>query len=208
MLIDSEYNHSSTLVNNYSSLTAYDRGYSFLAMKYGERLRFARHVHAKLTQEQLAEKIGHVCTQENISKLERGDATGSEFTAQFAEACGVRAIWLAEEKGEMVAFEVAEPTASYAIALSPDDKQILDTAQYLPPDKLNALMDTVRKHADEKRALYAALIAQRHADENREPVPEPAPPAAPPRRTSGKPYKLPEPGIAKPHTGHHKKRSA
>lgn len=206
--MDSEYNHSSTSVNNYSSLTVYDRGYSFATMKYGERLRFARQTHAKLTQEQLAEEIGNVCTQENISKLERGDATGSEFTAQFAEACGVRAIWLAEEKGPMVAFEVAESTAPYAIALSPDDQQILDTAQYLPPDKLNALIDTVRKHAAEKHALYIALIAQRQADETREPPPEPAPPAVPPKHTSGNPYKLPEPGIAKPHTGHHKKRAA
>lgn len=204
-----EYNQSSTSVNNYSSLTAYDPGYSFLTMKYGERLRLARHVHAKLTQEQLAEKIGHVCTQENISKLERGDATGSEFTAQFAEACGVRAIWLAEEKGEMVFFEVAEQIAPYTVALSPDDQQILDTAQYLPPDKLNALMNTVRKHAAEKRALLAALMAQQHADETREPEPEPPNPAETPRSArKGKPYKLPEPGIAKPNAGHHKKRVA
>lgn len=205
----SGYNQSSTLVNNYSSLTAYDHGYSFLTMKYGERLRLARQVHAKLTQEQLAEKIGHVCTQENISKLERGDATGSEFTAQFAEACGVRAIWLAEENGVMISFEAAEQTASYTVALSPDDQQILDTAQYLPPDKLNALMDTVRKHAAEKRALLAALIAQQRSDETREPLPEPPTPEEPPvRARKGKPYKLPEPGIAKPAAGHHKKRGA
>lgn len=96
------YNWSSTLVNNYSSLTSYERGYSFCDMKYGERLRLAR-AHAKLTQQQLADKIQNVCTQENISKLERSDATGSEFTAQFADACGVRAMWLAAEHGEMVA---------------------------------------------------------------------------------------------------------
>ncbi|WP_296643149.1 helix-turn-helix transcriptional regulator [Thiobacillus sp. 65-1402] len=101
MLMPSEYNQGSTDVNNYSSLTVYDRGYRFQAMKYGERLRTAR-VHAKLTQQQLADRINNVCTQENISKLERSDATGSEFTAQFAEACGVRAMWLAEGQGDMV----------------------------------------------------------------------------------------------------------
>lgn len=96
-----EYNRSSGLVNNYSSLTGYKRGYSVCHMRYGERLRAAR-IHANLTQQALADRINNVCTQENISKLERSDATGSEFTAQFAEACGVRAMWLAEEQGEMI----------------------------------------------------------------------------------------------------------
>lgn len=99
--MNTEYNQGSMVVNNYSSLTVYDRGYSFPGMKYGKRLRTARN-HADLTQQQLADKIQNVCTQENISKLERSDATGSEFTAQFAEACGVRAMWLAEEQGDMV----------------------------------------------------------------------------------------------------------
>lgn len=71
-------------------------------MKYGERLRMAREKVAQITQQELADRIGNLCSQENISKLERGDATGSEFTAQFAEACGVRAIWLASEQGPMV----------------------------------------------------------------------------------------------------------
>lgn len=70
-------------------------------MKYGERLRLARE-HAGLTQQELAEKTGNVTSQMNVSKLERGDATGSQFTAQFADACGVRAMWLAEEQGDMV----------------------------------------------------------------------------------------------------------
>lgn len=190
-------------------MTAYDRGYTFLGMKYGERLRFARQVHAKLTQEQLAEKIGHVCTQENISKLERGDATGSEFTAQFAEACGVRAIWLAEEKGEMVAFAVMEPAAAYTVPLSPSDRQTLSNAQYLPPPALDALIEDVRLLAEEKYALYYALVAQRDADETREPEPEASRPAEKPRTTGkGRSYDLPEAGIAQPHAGHHKKRAA
>ncbi len=100
MLMDKEYNYSSTLVNNSSSLTFDYRGYMVAPMKYGERLHMAR-TYAQLTQKQLADKIKNVCTQENISKLERSDATGSEFTAQFADACGVRAMWLAAEEGDM-----------------------------------------------------------------------------------------------------------
>lgn len=69
-------------------------------MKYGQRLRVARK-HAKLTQDGLAEAIDNVCTQENISKLERGNATGSEFTVQFAVACNINPVWLATGAGEM-----------------------------------------------------------------------------------------------------------
>lgn len=70
-------------------------------MKYGQRLRIARQ-HAGLTQKELVEKTGNICSQENISKLERADATGSEYTAQFAHACGVRAMWLASGSGPML----------------------------------------------------------------------------------------------------------
>lgn len=140
MLIDTEYNHGSTNVNNYSSLTSYYRGYKVARMKYGERLLKAR-TYAKLTQKQLADKINNVCTQENISKLERSDATGSEFTAQFADACGVRAIWLAEGKGEMTdgyyvederliaALRLMQPLPPYAI--DHVIKEIAETAELI-----------------------------------------------------------------------------
>lgn len=75
-----------------------NRGYIVKTMRYGERLRQARK-QAKLTQAELAEKIGGICSQENISKLERGDATGSAFTIQFAAACGVDPMWLAVGRG-------------------------------------------------------------------------------------------------------------
>ena len=68
-------------------------------MKYGERLVRARK-HKALTQVELAERSG--ASQQTISYLENGEATGSEFTVQFAEACGVRPEWLAMEKGDMV----------------------------------------------------------------------------------------------------------
>lgn len=63
-------------------------------MKYGERLAKARDF-ARLKQAELAEKSG--ASQQTISYLENGDSTGSEFTVQFAEACGVRPEWLAME---------------------------------------------------------------------------------------------------------------
>ena len=69
-------------------------------MKYGERLKMARKK-AGFSQEELADKAG-VGTQENISKLERTDATGSEYTVQYARACGVSPDWLASEQGDMI----------------------------------------------------------------------------------------------------------
>lgn len=72
---------------------------AFNPMKYGERLRAAR-AHAGLTQPALANKVG--MSQPNISNLENGEATGSEYTVQLAVACGVRPEWLAMEQGEMV----------------------------------------------------------------------------------------------------------
>lgn len=111
--------------------------------------------------------------------------------------------WLLTGKGNETRAEVTT-----AVDLSPSDRQTLNNAQYLPPDALDALIEDARLQAEEKRALYAALVSQREADETREPEPKPAPPMETPRQPRGKPYKLPEPGIAKPHAGHHKKRSA
>lgn len=92
--------------------------------------------------------------------------------------------------------------------LSPGDQQIAMAAQHMPPGDLEKFIDTVRKQSAEKRALLAALMAQQHADETREPAPEEAPPAERPSRARKGTYKLSETGIANPHTGHHKKRSA
>lgn len=74
--------------------------YSLGGMLYGERLKAARKF-ACLTQKELAERSG--VTQPTISQLETSEADGSMFTAQFADACKVSALWLATERGEMTA---------------------------------------------------------------------------------------------------------
>lgn len=79
--------------------------YSLGGMLYGERLKAARKF-ACLTQKELAERSG--VTQPTISQLETSEADGSMFTAQFADACKVSALWLATERGEMTA--VGYPT--------------------------------------------------------------------------------------------------
>lgn len=114
-------------VNNYSSLTGLDCADRLHRMKYGERLRAAR-IHAGLKQEGLAEKIGWLCTQENISKLERGEATGSEYTAQFAHACSVSPIWLAAETGDMLIIQYYDlgPQAAHVVKAMQESPEIVD----------------------------------------------------------------------------------
>ena len=102
MLMTQQYNRSYLCVKNFSSLTVYNESCIYGRMRYGERLRLARD-HAGFSQQELAERIKGACSQENISKLERSQtANGSEYTVQFAAACGVRPMWLAEEQGDMV----------------------------------------------------------------------------------------------------------
>lgn len=93
------YKRPYMFVNKRASLISDKATYSLVFMRYGQRLKTARE-YAKLTQAQLAELAG--ITQPNVSQLENGEGDGSFYTAQFAEACGVNALWLATEKGEMV----------------------------------------------------------------------------------------------------------
>lgn len=96
------YNPVCGHVNNSSCLTeARGAGSFFFMMKYGERLKKARE-YAGLSQAALVLKMKGAVTQQNVSKLEIGESTGSEFTVQFAEACGVNPYWLATGEGEMI----------------------------------------------------------------------------------------------------------
>lgn len=138
MLIDTQYNYSSVDCNNPSFLTEYSPGYMVGIMKYGERLQKAR-IYADLTQQQLAERIHNACTQVNISKLERGNASGSEFTVQFANALGVRPMWLAEEDGEMLpdVYTTSDPTLGEIL------KVLEPRADYFKETALKTVLSTI-----------------------------------------------------------------
>lgn len=103
--MDPRYNHSSCSVKSYGSLPGLNCGYILDGMEtstYGQRLRLVREK-AGLTQKELAEAINNLCTQENISKLERSKtAQGSAFTASFAKACNINPLWLETGKGPML----------------------------------------------------------------------------------------------------------
>lgn len=70
-------------------------------MNLASRLKVARK-HAKLSQVQLAEKLKGLMTQQNISLLESGTTSGTEYIVQLAVACNVCPIWLATGEGEMI----------------------------------------------------------------------------------------------------------
>lgn len=96
----------------------------------------------------------------------------------------------------------------HPVDLSTDDKQTLELSQYLPPEKLAELIERVRQERDEKAALLAALLDEQRHGEAVEPPPAPPKEPEPQPPHSGKPYKLPEPGVARLHAGAHKKRIA
>lgn len=70
---------------------------------FGNRLLQARK-HAKLTQVELAKRVG--MSQGTYAELEK-NGNGSSYTPAIAEVCGVSTNWLAYNKGEMVAGNVA-----------------------------------------------------------------------------------------------------
>lgn len=84
-----------------------DKGtYKFQRMStLAERIKSAR-IHAKLTQKALAFKAG--VEQPVISQLETGKNLQSAHLPKIAHACGVSAIWLSENIGQMINTAAAE----------------------------------------------------------------------------------------------------
>lgn len=69
------------------------------AMELKDRLKQARK-HAKLSQVELAEKVG--ITQASVSEIERGLTRTSSHLLKIAMVCGVNPTWLLDGSGEMV----------------------------------------------------------------------------------------------------------
>lgn len=75
-------------------------------MKLGARVAAARD-HAKLTQAQLAKRVG--VTQQTIQKLESGGANKSAALADICLETGVSLRWLARGQGAMIESQTARP---------------------------------------------------------------------------------------------------
>lgn len=136
-------------------------------MKYGDRLKKAR-TYAGLTQAGLADAIGGACSQENISKLERGNATGSEFTPLFADACGINHFWLATGKEEMLSRDGASTishratmgasTATASYSVTKQDFEFIRRVNELPIECRKTLEVVL---AEQERLLKPAPRAPR-----------------------------------------------
>lgn len=119
-----------------------------MLMKYGERLKAARQ-YANLTQAQLA--ASGPTSQANVSALEGGEATGSDFTAQFAIACGVNPLWLAKEEGTMEAgLYVTDPDLKHALAIMEPFKEY---QKQLAIKEIAEVVEHVAEVIERKRTL-------------------------------------------------------
>jgi len=87
-------------------------------MTLGERVKAARK-HAKLTQVQLAAKVG--VSQQVLARLEGDGATGTKALAMIAAECSVSPRWLATGDGHML--DGSAPTE--AVSLSPRELALI-----------------------------------------------------------------------------------
>lgn len=114
MLMSEQYHFSSYTGNYFSRFNLLLLDSNIVRMEFNERVKAAR-LHAGLSQEALAEKVG--LTQKAISKMESKIAQGSTHTVQIAVVCGVRPEWLGMESGPMVEDSTSNARISHAMAI-------------------------------------------------------------------------------------------
>lgn len=127
--------------------------YSVESVRYGERLRTARKA-AKLSQGQLATRTGNACSQANISKLESGAATGSEFTAHLARALRVDAYWLATGEGD------PRMKAGLPAVLTPEEEDLLYLFRGLTDTQQRDLLRQMDQQKNVNEAILKELSAK------------------------------------------------
>ncbi len=102
------YGNAHKVSQGNTHLQGYGSAPDTFRMELKDRIKAARK-HAKLTQAQLAQRVG--LDQTSISNLEQGKSQGSAYIAQLAAACGVSALWLAAGRGNMNNNEEVPPGA-------------------------------------------------------------------------------------------------
>lgn len=136
-------------------------------LPFNQRVKRARKF-AGLTQEELAVRAG--ITQKHVERMEnRPDGKNSYYTAQVAAACGVSAIWLATNEGQMVnKVELPEEALAvgaawhYIKAKQTKDRQTTDllgvALNYLPTaHPLYRTATKVYRDAAKRRGITAQL---------------------------------------------------
>jgi transcriptional regulator with XRE-family HTH domain len=131
-------------------------GYTVDAVKYGERLRYARKA-AGISQERLAAATGHACSQANISKLEKGEASGSEFTVHLALALGVDPVWLATGEGE------PEPKGGAMSLLPPQEQALIGLFRGLTASQQEEAVRALSETKRENEAILKELVGRQRS---------------------------------------------
>ena len=118
--------------------------------EYGKRLNLARQ-YAGLSQERLAAATGYACSQANISKLETGGASGSEYTVHLALALGVSPLWLATGNGEMT------PEGDPLFSLSPQEQTLVFSFRGLTEKQQESVLLTLSETKAENEIILNEL---------------------------------------------------
>ncbi|KGA00856.1 hypothetical protein KP05_16715 [Cobetia amphilecti] len=100
-------------------------------MEFKDRLKAARK-YAKLTQVQLAERVG--IDQTSVSDLERGKSRKTGYAAEIAHVLGVSARWLTTGEGEML--ESGTVPRSDASELVLHETEVVDGDEPLRDDEV------------------------------------------------------------------------
>lgn len=127
------------IVNSSVYLTGNRRGYTFGNMEFHERLKQAIE-YSKMTQADIAEKVG--IAQPTLSHLQNPEkkAKGSEHTVRLARILGVSPDWLADEEGEMV--------PEYFMTADPKIKVALKAMEKMPEYAKDASMKEINQIAE------------------------------------------------------------
>ncbi|MFP5300091.1 helix-turn-helix transcriptional regulator [Cobetia sp. SIMBA_158] len=112
-------------------LQEYGRTHDNYPMEFKDRLKAARK-YAKLTQVQLAERVG--IDQTSVSDLERGKSRKTGYAAEIAHVLGVSARWLTTGEGEML--EPGTAPRSDASELVLHETEVVDGDEPLRDDEV------------------------------------------------------------------------
>lgn len=107
-MVRADYRQTDVGVNRKTDRFLYQTAY--MKKTFGQRIRAARK-DKRLSQKALAARVG--MSQPNLSELESDKYPSSSFTPQLASVLGVRALWLAEERGPK---DIAAPNTNEIVA--------------------------------------------------------------------------------------------
>lgn len=115
-------------------------------MSYAKRLDEARR-HGKLTQSELARRLGLKPQAIQYLETERNNARGSKHTSAIARETGVDAHWLSTGKGTMLPAQRAEQALAEYGELPPEAKEVAIAWSRCAPDAQRMFRELIFIHS-------------------------------------------------------------